>query len=164
MARLSHLILATALASVLAAPASACTESLFRVGKGVSYRQYQAPLPGNILMVARTKTERMVAEWLASTGHNVQVVENADRLATYLSKEKYDVVLAHYDDRSIVAAQEASAGANVKYIPVTDDSSGEKLAAASEYRQTISQDSSPRDILKAIHRTMKGATNIGASD
>jgi len=164
MARLSNLLIATAMTALLAAPASACTESLFRVGKGVQYRQYQAPLPGNILMVARTKTERMVAEWLASTGHNVQVVEDPDRLATYLSKDMYDVVLAHYDDRDEVAAQEASAGAHVKYIPVADESEGEQQEAAAQFRQTLNSNSSPKDILKAIHRTMKGATNVAGSD
>jgi hypothetical protein len=34
-----------------------CGESLFRVGKGLTYRDYTAPFPGNILIVANTEGE-----------------------------------------------------------------------------------------------------------
>jgi hypothetical protein len=160
MTRISRLLMAIAFVTVAASPASACTEALFRVGKGVHYREYQAPIPGNILMVARTQSERLMAEWLAHTGHNVQVVENPDHLASYLKKDKFDVILAHFDDRDVVAAQERSAGSSAKYVPVANQAAGEQAAAQAQFRQVLGSDSSPRDILKAIHRTLKSDTNM----
>jgi hypothetical protein len=143
-----------------ASSASACGESLFRVGKGVSYREYQAPLPGNILMVARSADDHIVAEWLANTGHNVQLVESTDRLAEFLSKGRFDVVLASFKERDAVAAQEARAGSKAKFIPVAAETPGEEELARAQYKQALTDDASPRDLLKAIHKTMKSDSNI----
>ena len=54
-----------------------CGESMFRVGKGVHYRAYSAPIPGSVLVYARTNDEREVAQQLQDAGHNVMVVSNA---------------------------------------------------------------------------------------
>lgn len=160
MARMSRLLMATAVAAFAAGEASACTESLFRVGKGVHYREYQAPLPGNILMVARTETERLVAEWLAHSGHNVQIVDETDQLAAHLESGKFDVLLAKYADRDAVKAEEAKAGATVKYLPVADDQDTDRLAAMAAYKETVAADSTPRELLKAIHKTLKSDSNV----
>lgn len=42
----------------LAGNGHACGESLFHVGKGVAFRQYKAPLPGNIIAIARTDAQQ----------------------------------------------------------------------------------------------------------
>lgn len=152
-----------ALMIAAASPADACTESLFRVGKGVSYREYQAPLPGNILMVARTKTEHLVAEWLAHTGHNVQVVEDPGHLAAYIKQDKFDVLLAKYSDREFVKAEEAAAGSSIKYLPFADGTAADREQAKAEFRQAVSTEASPRELLKAIHKTLKSETNVKAS-
>src|SRR6185369_4060402 len=99
LAVVTTLVAASALASPPAAVA--CGESLFRVGKGVSYREYQAPLPGNILMVTRTASERLIAEWLSHTGHNVQAVNDPSKVSGYLKRNKFDVILATFKDRDI---------------------------------------------------------------
>ena len=137
----------------------ACGEELFRVGKGVSYREYQAPLPGNILMVARTSQERLVAEWLSHTGHNVQAVNDPAYLTSYLKRRRFDIILALFKDRDIVAAQVASAGSDAKYIPIAAANSSEGEVALGQYRQALTTDSTPRDLLKAIHRTLKSDSN-----
>ncbi|MBT8098165.1 MAG: hypothetical protein KJO82_00375, partial [Gammaproteobacteria bacterium] len=49
--------LAACTLTLLAGNAIACGESLFRVGKGVAFREYTAPLPGSILVVAKTEAE-----------------------------------------------------------------------------------------------------------
>ena len=59
--------------SLLAGNALACGESLFRVGKGVAFRQYTAPLPGTILVVARTESELQLVQQLVAAGHDVHV-------------------------------------------------------------------------------------------
>ena len=149
-----------ALAAFASTEASACGESLFRVGKGVSYREYQAPLPGNILMVARSETDRLVAEWLSHTGHNVQVVADAGELAGFLKKGHVDVVLADFKDRDTVAAQEALAQSNAKFIPVAELKAGEEAVARAQYKQALTDESTPRDLLKAIHKTLKSDSNV----
>lgn len=153
----SAILIATAFAST---PAFACGESLFRVGKGVSYREYQAPLPGNILMVAQSADDRLVAEWLANTGHNVQVVDDPLKLSGFLKEGRFDVVLAAFKDRNSVAAQEASAGSKAKYIPVAAETTGEAGVARAQFKQALTTKSTPRDLLKAIHKTLKSDTNI----
>jgi hypothetical protein len=149
-----------ALAVVIASPASACGESLFRVGKGVSYREYQAPLPGNILMVASTRNERLVAEWLSHTGHNVQVVDDATKLSGFLKLGRFDVVLAAFKDRGAVEAQGATLGAKAKYLPIAAETAEDEAAARAQYKQALTTDSTPRDLLKAIHKTLKSDTNV----
>jgi len=158
--RLSVLTTSAMACLISASSAWACGESLFRVGKGVSYREYQAPLPGNILMVARSDDDRIVAEWLSHTGHNVQLVEDADQLAGFLSDGRFDVVLAAYKDREAVAAQEARAGSTAKYIPVAANTPGEEALARAQYKQALADDSTPRDLLKAIHKAMKSHSNV----
>jgi hypothetical protein len=156
-----HASVAAALAALVVIlssfPATACSESLFRIGRGVSYREYLAPLPGNILMVTRTASDRLVAEWLSHTGHNVQAVNDPGNIAGYLKRTRFDIVLALFKDRDVVATQEASAGSNAKYLPVADSS--EKEMAQAQYRQTLTTDSTPRDLLKAIHRTLTSDSN-----
>lgn len=160
MSRPAILLLTGLAALVASTSANACTESLFRVGKGVSYREYQAPIPGNILMVARTETERLVAEWLSHTGHNVQIVEDPVRLSTHLKSGKFDVLLAHYSDRATIDAQEATAKSRVKYLPLEDGSAADQQSARSQYRQTVAGNASPRELLKAIHKTLKSDSNV----
>jgi hypothetical protein len=65
--RMRKLFLLAAVAgtlSVLSITAFACGESMFRVGKGVHYRAYSAPIPGLILVYARTDSERSIADSL----------------------------------------------------------------------------------------------------
>ncbi len=154
-------VAALVLASVVALPPAAvgCGESLFRVGTGVSYREYQAPLPGNILMVTRTASEKLIAEWLSHTGHNVQAVNDPANMAAYLKRARVDVVLALYKDRNTVDTQEATAGSNAKFIPIADANTPEVDAATAQYRQSLTTAMTPRDLLIAIHRTLKGNSN-----
>lgn len=162
---MAHFVKHASIAAALAAtvfvlsspPAVACSESLFRIGRGVSYREYLAPLPGNILMVTRTASDRLVAEWLSHTGHNVQAVNDPGNIAGYLKRTRFDIVLALFKDRDVVAAQEASAGSNAKYLPVADPN--EKELALAQYKQALTTESTPRDLLKAIHRTLTSESN-----
>ncbi|MBT8096843.1 MAG: hypothetical protein KJO19_07375, partial [Woeseia sp.] len=50
--------------TLLAGNVLACGESLFRVGKGVAFREYTAPLPGSILVVANSASELALVERL----------------------------------------------------------------------------------------------------
>ncbi|MDZ7769241.1 MAG: hypothetical protein U5K38_09255 [Woeseiaceae bacterium] len=80
--------------SLVAGSALACGESLFRVGKGVAFRQYTAPLPGSILAVARTEAELLMIEQLVAAGHDVHVVAEPSQIRDELGEHEFDIVPA----------------------------------------------------------------------
>ena len=69
--------------------AAACGESLFRVGKGMSYRAHTAPLPGNVIVVTETEAHKQFAEQLAAAGHHVQTVDDVAQLGEALSSYNF---------------------------------------------------------------------------
>jgi hypothetical protein len=134
--------------------ANACGESLFRVGRGAAYRAQTAPLPGNVLLVAPSEEARALADRLAAAGHKVHIVETANLISDELKNGKYDVVLASYNDREIVAAQ--TAGATAQYVPVATEE-GQKDLAAQSYERYLSRDDDFTQFLRVIHRTLKAS-------
>lgn len=146
-------IVAGCLISLPASNASACDESLFRVGKGVNFRQYTAPLPGSILVVARTDAELAMVDDLASAGHDIHVVSQADQIGDELRKHDIDIVLAYFSQRDQVLAQTATA--SVTYLPVTMEGSEEEFEARRQYEHSLSSEDSLKTFLKTIHRTLK---------
>jgi hypothetical protein len=142
-----------ALSSVVSVNAQACGESLFRVGKGVAYRALTAPLPGNVLVVS---SDTGLADRLAAAGHHVTVVSNTDAIAQELHTQTYDVVLASFNDRKVVAAQMAAVPSTATYVPVTTES-GQKAEAAHSYKRYLSDDDGFTQFLRVIHRTLKAS-------
>lgn len=136
--------------------AQACGESLFRVGRGAAYRAQTAPLPGNVLLVAPSAEAKALADRLAAAGHHVRVVESADLIAAELGKEKFDVVLASFNDRELVAEQTAGAAAAPSYIPVATEESQKGLVAQS-FERHLSRDDDFTQFLRVIHRTLKAS-------
>ena len=141
--------------SFVASNANACGESLFRVGRGAAYRAQTAPLPGNVLMVSPSAEAKALADRLAAAGHKVHIVETADLISDELKNGKYDVVLASYNDRELVAAQ--TAGATAKYVPVATEE-GQKELAAQSYERYLSADDDFTQFLRVIHRTLKASS------
>lgn len=140
--------------SLVTFDAHACGESLFRVGRGAAYRAQTAPLPGNVLLVAPTEEAKALADRLMAAGHRVRVVETADLIAAELSSDRYDVVLASYNDRNLVAEQ--TAGATASYIPVATEDGQEALAAQSFERHLSATDDFTQ-FLRVIHRTLRAS-------
>ncbi len=147
------LVAGAALSSLVSLNAHACGESLFRVGKGVAYRAQTAPLPGNVLVVS---PDTGLAERLAAAGHHITVVTSPERIAQALASGKYDVVLASYNDREIVAAQMAAAPNTTAYVPVTTEGA-QKAEAARSYARYVSADDDFTQFLRVIHRTLKAS-------
>ena len=132
---------------------SACGESLFRVGKGLTYRDYTAPFPGNILIVASTEGELAMAERLAAAGHHVHIVSEPTEIADQVQTEQFDVVMAYYTQRGIVEPQLLDT--SIAYLPVAHAGTQEEQLAESAYRNSLSSDDSVKTFLKTIHRTLK---------
>lgn len=142
-----------ALASLVSLNAQACGESLFRVGKGVAYRAQTAPLPGNVLVVS---PDTGLADRLAAAGHHITVVSEADQIAQELRTGKFDVVLASFNDREIVATQMAAVPSTATYVPVTTERD-QKAEAAHSYKRYLSDDDNFTQFLRVIHRTLKAS-------
>ena len=140
--------------SVVTFDAQACGESLFRIGRGAAYRAQTAPLPGNVLLVAPSAEAKALADRLMAAGHHVRVVETADLIAAELRNDRYDVVLASYNDRDLVAEQ--TTGATASYIPVATEEGQEQLAAQSYERHLAATDDF-KQFLRVIHRTLKAS-------
>jgi hypothetical protein len=146
--------LAGCILTLLAGNALACGESLFRVGKGVAFREYTAPLPGSILVVANTEAELALVERLAAAGHDIHVVSDPSEIGEELQSHDIDVVLAYYSERDVVEDQMSSM-ASVAYIPVAMDGTDETSEASELYQQSLTNDDSVQKYLKTIHRTLK---------
>jgi hypothetical protein len=135
--------------------AFACGESMFRVGKGVHYRAYSAPIPGSVLVYARTDQERAVAEQLQQAGHNVQVVSTDVELGLEMKNQQFDVVIAPYSKREAVEEQSAEIASHPDWVPVVESGSADATLAKSQYKHTVSVDDDIRKYLKAIHKSLK---------
>ena len=150
-----NLLVTTVLAcavTLLSGTSFACGESLFRVGKGVSYREYTAPLPGNILAIANTEAELRMVERLEAAGHKIHVVTNPDQLAEELEKQHYDILLAYYSQREEIIAQISQT--SITYLPVAN-SDEEAVQAKAQYTRTLSNGDGVKKFLKTIHRTLR---------
>lgn len=131
--------------------ALACGDSLYRAGKGVSYRTYSAPLPGNLLILGNSDGARELAEELVRSGHDVQLVNNADELALELGSGDYDVVIAPFSERKAVEATAASSS----FLPIALAGAEERLAKQSYDAVMVPEKHEIKHYLKAIHRALK---------
>jgi len=132
----------------------ACGESLFRVGKGVSFREYSAPLPGSILVVASTQAEMEMVDRLADAGHDIHVVSDPSEIRAELQNHDVDIVLAYYSQREFVEEQ-MSDSLTATFIPVAQDGTQEVSQADALYQQSLTNDDSVLKYLKTIHKTLR---------
>ena len=149
--KLSRLIVATILASSISTPAFACGDSLYRAGKGVSYRTYSAPLPGNLLILGTSEGAKVLAEELTRSGHEVHLVSNTSDLAQQLESGNYDVVIAPYADRESIESAKSSSS----FLPIAVGGDEEVLARKSYASVMVPEKHEIKHYLKAIHRALK---------
>ena len=136
--------------------AVACGDSLYRVGKGVAYRVYTAPLPGSVLVYGQSEGAKLLAEALAKSGHGVRYVEDESELTSELSSGDYDVVIAAYSERNAVEGNAgASADTKTTYLPVALSIDEAEAANESYARVMVAEHDEIKHYLKAIHKTLK---------
>lgn len=139
--------------------AIACGDSLYRVGKGISYRVYTAPLPGSVLVYGQSEGAKLLAEALAKSGHGVRLVDNESALSSELSSGDYDVVIAPYSDHDAVEGSAgAVAGIKTTYLPVALSSDEADVANESYANVMVADRDEIKHYLKAIHKTLKEKT------
>lgn len=151
------IVLSTLLISAaISLNALACGDSLYRVGKGVSYRIYTAPLPGSVLVYGQSEGAQQLAEALAKSGHGVRLVNSSEELESELQSGDYDVVIASYSEHEAVeASKSGSTASQTTYLPVALDSQEETLAKQDYERVMIAEQDEIKHYLKAIHKTLK---------
>ena len=133
----------------------ACGESMFRVGKGVHYRAFSAPIPCSVLVYAQTDSERIVAENLRQAGHQVLVIDNDAELATEMRNQEFNVVVAPYSKREVVEAQSAQIESHPDWLPVVEKGSPDQRLALTQFDRVVTTDDDVRKYLKAIHKSLK---------
>lgn len=139
-------------ASVIFSPlALACGDSLYRVGKGVTYRNYSVPLPGTLLVYAISPDAHTLADALADSGHAVTIVASNAELAEELGRQSYDVVIAPYSERS---AAETTVRSGVSFVPIVKDRD-EMRQAGKEHEYVFQAGDDLKVYLKTIHKTLK---------
>lgn len=140
----------------LSLEAFACGDSLYRVGKGVSYRVYTAPLPGSVLVYSQSEEAKQLAEALAQSGHGVRLVESETEFEQEMGKGGYDVVIAAYSDHAVVEANQEGSG--TQFIPVALSEEEEQAAKQSYDRVLLADQAEVKHYLKAIHKSLKSKT------
>lgn len=156
----SHMkLLFASIAILFSLDAIACGDSLYRVGKGVSYRVYTAPLPGSVLVYGQSEGAKLLAEALAKSGHGVRLVDNESALSSELSSGDYDVVIAPYSDHDAVEGSAGlAAGIKTTYLPVALSSDEAEVANETYAKVMVADRDEIKHYLKAIHRTLKEKT------
>lgn len=148
-------LLASLAATLVAGNAFACADTLYRVGKGVSYRVYTAPLPGSVLVYGEGAGAEQLAQELARSGHGVRLVSNNEELQAEIGSGTFDVVIAAYDHHSAVESTTASASNAPTFLPVALNSE-EEAQASQQYEQVMRAEKDEiKHYLKAIHKTLK---------
>lgn len=148
-------LLASLATTLITGNALACGDSLYRVGKGVSYRVYTAPLPGSVLVYGQGEGAEQLAQELARSGHGVRLVSNDEELRAEVGSGAFDVIIAAYADQSTV---ESTVGADADaptFLPVALDSAEERLALERYERVMLAEKDEIKHYLKAIHQTLK---------
>jgi hypothetical protein len=135
--------------------ALACGESMFLIGKGVHYRAYSAPIPGTVLVYARSDDERAVAEQLRAAGHKVLVVDSDVELSLQLEQNDVDVIVAPASKRVAVEAGAAGLSVPPDWVPVYQPHEKDLVEVRAVYGGGVSSDDEIRKYLKAIHRNLR---------
>ncbi len=138
---------ALALCAVMAFPVIgfACGESLYRVGKGVAYRGYSAPIPATVIVYHSSDSSESLAGALAAAGHDVHLVRGEAELTAALAGTDIDVVLG---PPGIAAALGDSA--THTFLPIVAHGD----AATARYPRVLRPDDDLRTYLKQIHRSL----------
>lgn len=148
-------LLTSLMATLLAGNVLACGDSLYRVGKGVAYRVYTAPLPGSVLVYGEGEGAELLAKELARSGHGVRLVSDDEELQAELGSGSYDVVIAAYSDHSAIESTASATGNAPTYLPVALTKEEEKEAREDHERVMLAEKDEIKHYLKAIHQTLK---------
>ncbi len=153
---LTALIVSSLLASSIPGTASACGESLYRVGKGVAFRGYSAPLPGRILALVKSESGQLLVSILQDAGHDVHMVDSVDQIGTEIAgaDHDFDVIITMYEDHAAVQKELSRSKSTATYLPVAEADTDQLDQARVINREAPSSDDRVKTFLRAIHYTL----------
>ncbi len=151
------LVFLTSFLASTAYEAFACGESLYRVGRGVAFRAYSAPVPANVIVYTRSEADKAFAKRLADAGHSVRVVESTAEMTGALGESRFDVVIAPLQQITAVDSNPAATSGGPRFLPVVKHDSADERIARQRYGRSVTARDSFKTYLKAIHRSLKAA-------
>ena len=141
--------------------AQACGATLFGAGQGSRFQAYRARVPADVLIYASPQlatstatSEPGIQAGLKKAGHRVTVVSDADALASALSGQRFDVVIAEAGEVDAVAAQLGNAGRPVGVLPIAVGESDGAGLSRERYPQLLAGGANLGQFLKAINQLM----------
>ena len=152
----------TLLAALLLAPGPvhACGEGLFNMGQGLRYQGYLAPRPAAVLVYdldrAPGESRITVYRGLVRAGHRLTIAHNPDELAQAMRQQRYDVVIAGYDNVDLVAARTSGAASGAKLLPVVERSQRNAPTLRNRFVLFLLDGASLGQYLKSIDQLVKG--------
>ena len=156
-------VLATTLLTALLlapGPVHACGEGLFNMGQGLRYQGYLAPRPATVLVydLDRTPGENRITVYrgLVRAGHRLTIAHNPDELAQAMRQQRYDVVIASYDNVDLVAARTSGAASRAKLLPVVERSQRNAPTLRNRFALFLLDGASLGQYLKSIDQLVKG--------
>ena len=154
--KIRTVFLATILTTGIVGNVYPCGDNaVYRVGQGLAYRVYTAPLPGHVLIYGQTDADRELAMQLGQSGHAVRLVSTDQELQNELDTGSYDVVLAPYSDHQVVESKASAAVNQPTLVPVAKTRDEEKQAKQ-EYQHVMqARKNDVKHYLLAIHKTLK---------
>ena len=155
MRRLQLLLFVFTSGLVITSQSLACGESLFRIGKGVAYRAYSAPIPGTVLFYTRNDEEREIAERLREAGHLVSTVETEEELALEVQRQDLDVVVASVDLQALLISGGAGQAGHPDWVPVFEPEAQLPRSPTPDLPRGVHADDHLGKYLKAIHKNLK---------
>ena len=141
--------------SLLAGNAVACSDSLYRVGKGVAYRTYTAPLPGSVLVYGKGEGAETLARELERSGHGVRIVAEDNEFRAVMASGIYDVVIAAYHDEALVELTSSSTANSPTFLPIAMNTAEKEQARHKYERVMVAGKDEIKHYLKAIHQALK---------
>ena len=153
-------ILMTTLLLAAPGPAQACGEGLFNMGQGLRYQGYLAPRPAALLVydMQRAPAADRIAVYrgLVRAGHRLTIAHSPDELALALRQQRYDVVIAGYDNVDMVAARTSGAASTARMLPVVARSQRNTPTVRSRFALFLLDGASLGQHLKSIDQLLKG--------
>ena len=150
------LLITTLVTTGIAGDVYACGDNaVYRVGQGLAYRVYTAPLPGHVLIYGQNAADRELAMELGHSGHAVRLVSTDQELQQELDTGNYDVVLAPYSDHQAVESKASAAASQPTLLPVAQTRDEEKQAKQDYQHVMKARKKDIKQYLLAIHKTLK---------
>lgn len=146
--------------SLASVDALACGETLFRVGQGMRYNAYAAPLPAAVLLYtgagnATASNETELRKGLEKAGHKVTVVSAGESFVQASGARPYDVVIADLGAIDAITKSMGGATAKPSFVPVVGSSVSTESELRDRYPWWVREGAGLGKYLNAINKVME---------